>query len=80
MENANKECRKHEINMQNKLDMLFQLFRAIGGPNHTIMEHFLLSRCNHKTGLGSPMAYYLAWHIRLDSSSQIIPWGYDGSH
>ena len=43
LENANKECKKQEINMQNKLDMLFQLFRAIGGPNHMIMEHFLLS-------------------------------------
>ena len=66
--------------MQNKLDMLFQLFRAIGGPNHTIMEYSLLSQCNHKAGLGSPMAYCLAWHIGLDSSSQIISFGYDGIH
>ena len=64
--------------MQNKLDMLFQLFRAIGGLNYTIMEYSLLSRCNHKAGLNGPMAYYLAWHIRPNSSSQIIPWGYDG--
>ena len=41
--NANKECKKQEISMQNKLDMLFQLFWAIGGPNHTIMEYSLLS-------------------------------------
>ena len=57
--NANKECKKQEINLQNKLDMLFQLFWAIGGPNHTIMEYSLLSRCNHKVGLSGPMAYYL---------------------
>ena len=62
LENANKEWKKQEINMQNKLDMLFQLFWAIEGPNHTIMEHFLLSQCNHKVGLDGPMAYYLAWH------------------
>ena len=66
--------------MQNKLDMLFQLFRAIGGPNHTIMEYSLLSQCNHKVGLGDLMAYYLAWHIGPNSSSLIIPWGYDGIH
>ena len=60
--------------------MLFQLFRAIGEPNHTIMEYSLLSWCNHKAGLGGPMAYCLAWHIRLDSSSQIIPLGYDSIH
>ena len=63
LENANKECRKQEINMKNKLDMLFQLFRAIGGPNHMIMEYSLLSRCNHKVGLDGPMAYCLAWHV-----------------
>ena len=80
LENTNKECGKQEINMQNKLDMVFQLFQAIGGPNHMIMEYFLLNQCNHKVGLNGPMAYYLAWHIRLDSSSQIIPWGYDGIH
>ena len=80
LENENKECRKQEINMQNKLDMLFQLFRAIRGPNHMIMEYSLLSRCNHKVGLSSPMAHCLIWHIRPDSSSQIIPWGYDGIH
>ena len=57
---ANKECKKEEINMQNKLDMLFQLFRAIGGPNHMTMEHSLLSRCNHKAGLNGPIAYFLA--------------------
>ena len=57
--NANKECKKQEINLQNKLDMLFQLFWAIGGPNHTIMEYSLLSRCNHKVGLSGPMPYYL---------------------
>ena len=78
LENANKECWKQEINMQNKLDMLFQLFQVIGGPNHTIMEYSLLSRCNHKVGLSGPMAYYLTWHIRPDNSSQIIPLGYDG--
>ena len=66
--------------MQNKLDMLFQLFQRIGGPNHMIMEHFLLSQCNHKIGLDGSMAYCLAWHVRRDSSSQIIPWGYDGIH
>ena len=53
--------------MQNKLDMLFQLFRAIGGLNHKIMEYSLFSRCNHKVGLDYPMAYYLAWHIGPDS-------------
>ena len=66
--------------MQNKLDMLFQLFRPIGGPNHTIMEYFLLSRCNHKAGNDSPIAYCLAWHIGPNSRSQIIPWGYDDIH
>ena len=60
--------------------MLFQLFQAIGGPSHTIMEYSLLSRCNHKVGLGGPMAYCLTRHIGLDSGSQIIPWGYDGIH
>ena len=59
LEKANKECRKYEINMQNKLDMLFQLFRSNGGPNHMIMEYSLLSWCNHKVGLGGPMAYCL---------------------
>lgn len=57
LENANKECRKQEINMQNKLDMLFQLFWAIGGPNHTIMEYSLLNWCNHKARRSCPMAY-----------------------
>ena len=66
--------------MQNKLHMRFQLFQAIGGPNHTIMEYCLLSWCNHKTGLGGPMAYCLAWHIGPNSRSQIIPLGYDGIH
>ena len=66
--------------MQNKLDMLFQLFQAIGGPNHTIMKYSLLSRCNHKVGLGGPMAYCLTQHIGPDNGSQIIPWGYDGIH
>ena len=47
-ENANKECRKQEINMQNKLDMLFQLLREIEGPNHTMMEYSLLSRLVHR--------------------------------
>ena len=74
LENANKECRKQEINMQNKLDMLFQLFQAIGGPNHTMMEHSLLNRCNHKARLNGPMAYCLTCR------SQIIPEGYDGIH
>ena len=46
--------------MQNKLDMLFQLFRAIGEPNHTIMEYSLLSQCNHKVRFDCPMAYCLA--------------------
>ena len=59
--------------MQNKLDMLFQLFWVIGGPNHTTMEYSLLSWCNHKAGLGNPMVYCLAWHTRPSSSSQIIP-------
>ena len=59
-ENANKEYGKYEINMQNKLDMLFQLFRAIRGPNHMMMEHSLLSRRNHKVRLKGPMAYCLA--------------------
>ena len=60
--------------------MLFQLFRAIKGPNHTIMEHSLLSRCNHKARLDGPMAYYLAWHTGPNSRSQIIPKGNDGIH
>ena len=46
--------------MQNKLDMLFQLFQTIGGPNHTMMEYSLLSQYKHKAGLNGPMAYYLA--------------------
>ena len=71
--NANKECRKWEINVQNKLETLFQLFQAIGGPNHTIMEYSLLNWYNHKVGLGGPMANYLAWHIGPNSRSQIIP-------
>ena len=66
--------------MQNKIDMLFQLSRAIGGPNHMIMKYSLLNRCNDKPGLGGPMAYYLAWHIGRNSRSQIIPWGYDDIH
>ena len=66
--------------MQNKLDMLFQLFWAIGGPNHMIMEYSLLGWCNHKVGLGGPMAYCLAWHIRPNRRSQIIPRGYDEIH
>ena len=66
--------------MQNKLDMLFQLFQAIGGPNHTMMENSLLSPCNHKAGLDGPMAYYLTWHTRPDSKNQIIQWGYEGIH
>ena len=37
--------------MQNKLDMLFQHFWAIRGPNHTMVEYSLLSRCNHKYDL-----------------------------
>ena len=67
-------------NHANKLDMLFQLFRAIGGPNHTIMEYSLLNRCNHKIRCDGPMAYRLAWHTRPNSRSQIIPWGHDGIH
>ena len=78
--NAKEECKKKEMNMKNILDMLFQLLRAIGGPNHTIMEYSLLSRCNHKAGLGGPMAYCFTWHIGPNSRSQIIPWGYDGIH
>ena len=66
--------------MQNKLDMLFQLFRAIGGPNHTMKEYSLLNGCNHKVGLDGPMAYGLAWHTGLNSRSHIILWGYDGIH
>ena len=66
--------------MKNKLDMLFQLFQAIGGPNHTMMEHSLLNRYNHKEGLDGLMSYYLAWHTEPNSRSQIIPWGYDGIH
>ena len=66
--------------MQNKLDMLFQLFWAIEGPNHTMMEHSLLSRCNYNAGLDSPMAYCLAWHTRPNSRSLIIPWIYDSIH
>jgi len=58
--------------MQNKLDTLFQLSQAIGGPNHTIMEYFLLNQCNHKVGLGDSMAYCLTWHIGPNSRSQII--------
>ena len=59
--------------MQNKLDMLFQLFWEFGGPNHTIMEYSLLNRCNHKVGLDGPMAYYLTWHTEPNGRSQIIP-------
>ena len=40
--------------------MLSQLFRAIGGPNHMMMEYYLLNQCNHKAGLDGPMAYCLA--------------------
>ena len=46
--------------MQNKLDMLFKLCKAIGGPNHLMTEHSLLSRCNHKARLDGPMACCLA--------------------
>ena len=60
--------------MQNKLDMLFQLFQAIGGPNHTMIEHSLLNQCNHKVGLNGPMANCLTWHTVPNSISQIIPW------
>ena len=66
--------------MQNKLDMLFQLLRAIGGPNHTMMEYSLLSQCNHKARLDGPMVYYLTWHIGPNSRSQNILRGYDGIH
>ena len=66
--------------MQNKLDMLFQLFWAIEVPNHTMMEYSLLSQCNHKPGLDSPMACCLAWHTSPDSRSQIIPREYDDIH
>ena len=66
--------------MQNKLDMLFQLSRAIGGPKHTIMEYSLLSQCNHRIWLDGPTIHCLAWHTRPNSRSQIIPWGYDGIH
>ena len=66
--------------MQNKLDMLFQLFRAIGRPNHMIMEYSLLSRCNHEVGLSGLMAYNLAWRIGPNSNSRVILWGYDGIH
>ena len=55
--------------MQNKLDMLFQLIQAIGGPNHMIMEYSLLCQCNHKVGLDGLMAYYLAWHAGPNSRS-----------
>ena len=72
--NANKECRKQEINMQNKLDLLFQILRAIGGPNHKMMEYPYLA------GATDPMANYLAWHTGPNSRSQIIPRGYDGIH
>ena len=33
-----------------------------------------------KVGLGSQMAYCLAWHIGLDGRSEIIPQGYNGIH
>ena len=66
--------------MQNKLDMAFQLFWAIRGPNHTLMAYSLLSRCNHKAGLDGPMAYCLDWHIGPNGRSQIIPGGYDSIH
>ena len=46
--NANKECRKQEINMQNKLDLLFQILRAIGGPNHKMMEYSYLAGATTK--------------------------------
>ena len=80
LENAIKGCKKQEINMQNKLYMLFQLFRAIGGPNHTIMEYSSLNWCNHKVRLGNLMPHCLAWHVGSNGSNQIIPWGYDGIH
>ena len=66
--------------MQNKLDVIFQLFRAIGEPNHTIMEYSLLCQCNHKVRLDRLIAYCLAWHIRPNRRSQIIPRGYDEIH
>ena len=52
--------------------MLFQLFWAIGGPNHMMMEHSLLSQCNHKARLDGPMAHYLTWCTGPNSRSQII--------
>jgi len=66
--------------MQDKLYMLFQLFQAIRGPNHMMMEYSLLSQCNHKVGLDGLRAYCLTWHIGPNGRSQIIPWGYNGSH
>ena len=66
--------------MQNKLDMLFQLSRAIGGPNHAIMKYSLLSQCDHNIGLNSLTTYYLTWHTRPNSRSEIILWGYDSIH
>ena len=53
---------------------------AIGGPNHMVMEHSFLSRCNHKAGLDGPMAYCVTWHTGPNSRSQIITRGYDGIH
>ena len=52
----------NNISMQNKLDMLFQPSRMIRRPNHSMMEYFLLSRCNYKARLDGPKAYHLAWH------------------
>ena len=54
------KCKQGMQKVGNKLDMLFQLFRAIGGPNHTMTEYLLLTWCNHKARLNGPMAYCLA--------------------
>ena len=43
-ENANKECKKREINIQNKLDMLFQLFQAIGITYKILVNGILLTQ------------------------------------
>ena len=71
---------RNNISMQNKLDVLFQPSQVIGRPNHSIMEYFLPSRCNHKARLDDPKAYRLAWHPWLDSGSWILFGRYDSVH
>ena len=59
--------------MQNKSKYAIPTLSSNWRTNHTMMEYSLLNWCNHKVGLDGPMAYCLAWHIGLNSRSQIIP-------